>query len=52
MVENFLNFLASRNEVLTFSLKNINSDYIKLEYETYLDELEAEIMLNEFVWQR
>jgi len=52
MVENFLNFLASRNEVLTFSLKNINSDYINLEYETYLDELEAEIMLNEFVWQR
>lgn len=52
MVENLLNFLASRNEVLTFSLKNINSDYIKLEYETYLDELEAEIMLSEFRWQR
>ena len=48
MVENLLGFLASRNEVISFSFKSLNSKYIELEYETYLSKTEAEKMLSEF----
>ena len=51
MVENLLGFLASRNEVISFSFKSLNSKYIELEYETYLSKTEAEKMLSEFRWQ-
>ena len=51
MVENLLGFLASRNEVISFSFKSLNSQYIELEYETYLSKTEAEKMLSEFRWQ-
>ena len=51
MVENLLGFLASRNEVISFSFKSLNSKYIDLEYETYLSKTEAEKMLSEFRWQ-
>jgi len=51
MVENLLGFLASRNEVISFTFKSLNSKYIELEYETYLSKTEAEKMLSEFRWQ-
>ena len=51
MVENLLGFLASRNEVISFSFKSLNNQYIELEYETYLSKTEAEKMLSEFRWQ-
>tara|TARA_B100000575_G_C23019558_1_gene587115 strand:- start:17 stop:913 length:897 start_codon:yes stop_codon:yes gene_type:complete len=52
MVENLLGFLDSRNEVIAFSFRSLNSEYIELEYETYLSDTEAENMLGEFRWQR
>ena len=51
MVENLLGFLASRNEVISFSFKSLNSKYIELEYETYLSKTEAEKMLSAVRWQ-